>query len=352
MELVTYPWHFMQNRHITLYIPGLLGAHAWADPGYFQGLEVAELELLLSRSGCTRHKSAGYESSLFRLFGFSVPEHGLPVAAVTHSIDQGESADGLCLRADPVHLQADRARIVMLGNQNLSVSTEEAGQLAQEFNSLFAEDGLRLEVPVANRWYLKGNSTADIRTHPLLEVIGKDIHDHLPMGKDAIHWHKILNEVQMLFYSSQVNERRRQQGLPEINSIWFWGEGELPQLPQKQWQQVWSNEVISSALAKLSQSDLASLPASADEWLEQSEQCGQHLIVIEALADALQTNDVQRWRDLIEMINEGWLQALMTSLKHNTLSSIRVVTENSEYELTAKGLKRWWKRRRQLMAMQ
>lgn len=341
----------MQYRHITLYIPGLLGADGWREPDYFQGLEVAELEMLLSRSRCKRHKTLGYEHALFKLFGFSDLENGLPVAAVTHILDQGECAEALCLRADPVHLQVDRDRIIMIGNQNLSVSAEEARQLADEFNSLFAEDGLRLEVPVPNRWYLKGNNKADIKTHPLQNVIGKDIHHHLPKGKGAMQWHNILNEVQMLFYSSQVNERRRQQGLPEINSIWLWGEGDLPQL-HKQWQQVWSNEVISSALAQLSQSDLASLPASAEEWLEQAQQGGQHLVVIEAVAEALQANDVQRWREMIETINEVWLQALMTSLKFNTLSSIRVITDNAEFELTAKGLKRWWKRRRPLMAIQ
>ncbi len=335
----------MQQRHITLFIPGLLGNDALA-PDFFQGLEVSALELILSRAHSSRHQRRGLEASLFNLFGYTSVDCSLPVAALTHIIDQGSASEELCLRADPVHLQPDRDRIIMFGNQQLSISMDEAQQLADEFNRLFGEDGLKLETPTPNRWYLKGDSLDGIKTVPLSQVIGKDIHHHLPQGKTAMQWHSLLNEVQMLFYGSSVNERRRQRGLPEINSLWLWGEGVLPVLPPGQWQQVWTNEIISSALAQLSNTPQATLPASAEEWLEQSGQGGQHLVVIEAVADALQQNDIQRWRDMIESVNEDWLQSLIDALKSNTLKSIRLLSDHAEYEISAKRLKHWWKRRR------
>ena len=141
----------MQYRHVTLYIPGLLGNDVWREPAYFRGLQVAELELLLSRGRHIRHSNQSFESALFRLFGVADVSNAIPVASVTHFADQGEHAPGVCLRADPVHLQADRDRIVMFGNQHLAVTAAEASQLAGEFNRLFAEDGLRLETPQPQR---------------------------------------------------------------------------------------------------------------------------------------------------------------------------------------------------------
>ena len=339
----------MQHQ-VTLYIPGLLGSDA-LEPAFFQALELSELELCLSRASSRRHPIRGFESSLFSLFGAADTGSGLPVAAVTYLADVGRQSESMCLRADPVNLQPDRDKVVMIGNQQLSISMDEAGQLADAFNDLFAEDGLKLETPVSNRWYVTGDNQSAITTEPLRQVIGKDIHRHLPEGEHAMQWHSMLNEVQMLFYSNPVNEARRQRGLPEINSVWLWGEGDLPMLPETCWQHLWSNESISSALAQISGTPLASLPASAEDWLEQASQEGSHLVVIEAADDALQQHDIQRWRDMLQSLNDDWLVPLIEALQSNRIGCVRLLTDQQEYEITAKSLKRWWKRRRPLAVL-
>ena len=341
----------MQQRNITLFIPGLLGASVLREQRYFDGLAVAELELMLSRGRHSHTAEQDPQTKLFKLFGHSVSDEGLPVAAVTHLADQGTEPESFCLRADPVHLLPDRDRVVMMGSDDLSVSLAEAQQLAEEFNRLFAEDGLQLETPLAERWYLKAERAPAIRTRPLNRVVGQDIHQYLPSGADAMQWHGILNEVQMLFHASPVNEARRRRGLPEINSLWFWGEGAMPALPQLRWQQVWSNAPLSLALARLGGSERAALPASAEEWLEQAQAGGRHLVEIEAVADALAQQDLQRWRDMVESVNDDWLLPLIAALRTNSLASIRLLSDNAEFELDAKGLKRWWRRRRSLGLM-
>ena len=338
----------MLDRHITLYIPGLFGSDAWPRPDVSQGLLLTALELLLSRGRRRKRMAQSADELLFELFGHARAGGGLPIASVMSQFDLGEQRDGFCFCATPVNMQPDRDRLVMLGGDNLAVTTAEACQLADEFNQLFAEDGLCLDVPVSNRWYLYVSSNAEITTQPLKSVVGQDVGRYLPSGKDAMHWHAILNEVQMLFYSSRVNEKRRQSGQPEINSFWLWGEGELPEMKPNQWQHVWSNEPLSRALASLGQNKQASMPATAEEWLEQANQGGHHLLVFDVLAEAVAQHDMGRWRDMLESINEDWIEVLSTALKDNSVSTIHLISDNVEFEISRKSLKHWWKRPRPL----
>lgn len=339
----------MHDRHITLYIPGFFGSEAWSGPGVSQGLSVAGLELLLCRGRRRNRMIQSADELLFELFGHARTGGGLPVAAVMSRFDLDEQHDGFCFCATPVNMQPDRDRLVMMGGDNLAVTMAEACQLADEFNQLFAEDGLRLDVPVSNRWYLHVSSNVEITTQPLKSVVGQDVGHYLPAGKDAMRWHAILNEVQMLFYSSQVNERRRLSGQPEINSFWLWGEGELPEPQTNQWQHVWTNEPLSCALASLGQNKQASMPATAEEWLEQADQAGRHLLVFDVLTEAVVQHDIGRWRDMMESINEDWIEVLTTALKDNSVSTIHLISDNVEFEISRKSFRHWWKRPRPLM---
>lgn len=339
----------MQRRHITLFIPGLLGGGLLREARYFDGLSVAALERLLSRARRQHHDPVPAEASLFRLFGYpALPGDPLPVAAVSHLADLGHAPPHPCLRADPVNLQPDRDRVVMIGNQGLAVTRDEARQLVEAFNRLFGTDGLRLEVAAPQRWYLLAERAPAIRTWPLSLVLDQDIDPHLPAGEEALYWHKILNEVQMLFYSHPVNEARRRRGQPEINSVWLWGEGALPVLDAASWRQLWGNEPLALALARLAGVEAATLPASAEEWLEQADLPGDHLVLIDALAEALRGQDLQRWRDMIEAVNEVWLEPLAAALGDGRLGGIRLLGDHAEFQIDRRTLRRWWRRRRPL----
>lgn len=338
----------MRDRHITLYIPGLFAPDAWLGSDVSQGLSLAALELLLCRGRRRQRMPQPDDGLLFELFGHTAPESGLPVAAVMRRFDLEQQSDDFCFCATPVNMQPDRDRLVMVGGDNLAVTQAEARQLANEFNQLFAEDGLRLDVPVSNRWYLHVSRPPEIKTQPLKSAIGQDVSHFLPTGEEAMQWHAILNEVQMLFHVSQVNEKRRQSGRPEINSFWLWGEGELPERQQNRWQQVWSNEPLSCALASLGQNELASMPASAEEWLEQADHDGNHLLVFDALADAVAQHDIGRWRDMLETVNQEWMEPLVAALQNKSVSTICLISDNAEFEVSRKSLKHWWKRPRTL----
>ena len=338
----------MPDHSITLYTPGLFAPAG--DPAQLAALfkraplgDLSELELLLTRAQQQRGSRVSDEQQLFTLFGIAAAAGDWPVAAVTRLVDVGESNNSYWLRADPVHMQPSRDQVVMFGNRHLNVRNEEMTQLREEFNKLFAEDGLHLETPVNHRWYLRVGHPPQITTTPLHAVLNQNIHSYLPQGADALHWHKLLSEVQMLFHSSSVNEQRRQRRQPEINSLWLWGGGVLPTCSAVQWQRLWSNEVLSRGLARLAQVNESSLPATGEEWLEQATESGHNLAVIDG---ARQLDDVIEWQEFVGELNHSWFAPLLAALKRGDLNTITLISDGQRFELNRKQLRRWWKRRR------
>ncbi len=272
-------------------------------------------------------------------------EGDLPVAALTRSIDAGKVELGSWLRADPVHLKADRDRVVMFGNRDLNVTMTEAVQLANEFNHFFCEDDIRLETPTPTRWYLRLPSPPRIKTTPLADVVGQDIHPLLPRGEEAIIWHKLLNESQMLFHSSETNQRRTANGQPTINSLWLWGGGPLPERKPVDWQGIWSSETLASALAEYFGIAHTSTPVSAENLLNHTKANEAHMVILEGATEAAQFQDIGAWRQFIEEFSSEWITPLLQAIKEGRLNGCRIVsTEGENFTVTTKNLRRWWKR--------
>ncbi len=343
----------MSQRSITLYIPGLFAAAA--EPAQLVALlkempfdDLTALELLLARAQ-QRSEHGGIEQRLFSLFGIPAAVGDWPVAAVTRLVDGGTEDGHYWLRADPVHMQPSHDQVIMAGNHPLNVSGAEMAQLRDEFNQLCREDGLQLETPVNQRWYLRVERTPQITTTPLPAVVGQNIYPHLPQGAEGLYWNKLLSEVQMLFYGSSVNQQRRQQGLPEINSLWFWGGGLLPVVnaTTTPWQQLWSNEVLSRGLARLTQVKMSSLPATSEEWLEQAAVAGHHLVVLDGMRQLYnQPEELMEWQGLVQELNQSWFAPLLAALRSGDLGEITLISDSHRFQLSRKQLGRWWKRRR------
>ncbi|MBI3772704.1 MAG: hypothetical protein HY272_08410 [Gammaproteobacteria bacterium] len=341
----------MQDRHITLFVPGLFGAEAVrCTSGALDGLALAHLERWLARS--EQHSCVpGFMEALFLLFGISaVADQDLPVAEITRITD-GVRGDGVWLRADPVHLKPDRDRLVMFDNCELLIQPQEAQQLVREFNAVFRDDGMELFAPHPLRWYLRLSQRPQVRTRPLNAVIGQDVDPNLPQGSQAMAWHRVMNEVQMIFHSSEVNRRRQLGGKPEINSLWFWGGGELVSCQSVPWTHVWSNEPLTQALASYSDVKVDGLPPTAAEWLALSTEGGQHLVVLDGAVKTGQFGDIEGWRNFIDAFVSEWVSELSSALGEQKIMSIRLVTDAGfEWRITARNQRRWWRRRRSLLS--
>jgi hypothetical protein len=234
------------TRHLL--VPGLLGplpqAGDVSDVPRLPGLE-----MLLARAD--RNAGPGdYAAAAMELFGIPCdPALDPPTAAVCFTHETGGAADGWIMHADPVHLRPDQDRLLLFDSRVLQISAAEAAQCVAAFNTHFAEDGLRLLAPTPERWYLRLAQPADVRTVALYEVAGRDVNPYLPQGARRRFWHRLLNEVQMLFHGLALNRAREAGGRPAISGVWCSGAGELPARGVTRIRTIHGDDLLVNALA-------------------------------------------------------------------------------------------------------
>ena len=339
------------KQSLDLVIAGLFGPAPATSAALTEGVRLPALETMLARSDHPGDISpSGLEAVLFALFGVDIgTDEDLPVAAVTRVLDLGVIDKGWWLRADPVHLRPEHDRLILFDNKLLQIAQAEADGLAAEIMEVYAADGWLLKAPRPSRWYLKPPRASRIGTTPLPDVIGKDIHPYLPHGKDGKTWHTILNEIQIMLHTAGVNTERERRGKPPVNSLWFWGSGRLPRIRPVSWAQVWSQEPVSLALARLSETTSAGVPAGFPEWARQAARPGAHLVVLEESRGAVAYGEAGEWLEFMRKLERDWMAPMLEALKGGQLERVTIHTDTGRrLTITPVGARRWWRRSRSL----
>lgn len=337
---------FMQ---CTLLIPDLWWPGAASDEVY-RDLAVPELQTLLARARRRSLPAISVEGWLCQAFEVA-RQTDWPVAPLTLTVDGGDPGVAYWLRADPVHLRPHRDHLLLADSSAFTIAQNEADELVAALNTHFAAEGMCFLALRPDRWYLRLESDPEIATHPLGEVVGVDVNPYLPTGRNALSWHRICNEAQMLFHDHPVNGAREARGEPAINSVWLWGGGRKPAVPGRRFSAVWSDDTLALALAARAGVPAAPVAAAGSRWLqlprETSDSDDHYLLVLAQLAPGARRGDFSVWRDELAAINRRWLAPLLAALKRRLLHRLTLVapgrTSCERFELTPWELFKFWR---------
>ena len=178
--------------HLELVVPALIPA---------QGLPPAlALEMLLARGRRTNVQEGNLETWLCREFGVhesASASLAIPAGALTahaHGLDPGTDH---WLRADPVHLRADRDRLLLMPSQAFTLTAAEAQGLADALTPWLAGK-FALHAVRPDQWCLRieGDGQSEASAKPAVDLAGENIDPHLPPKQ----WHTLLTELQMALY--------------------------------------------------------------------------------------------------------------------------------------------------------
>jgi hypothetical protein len=340
----------------TLLIPHLFWPGA-AAATVTQGLALPQLTKLLARSRLERCPAVTREAWLCQAFGVE-RQQDWPVAPLTLTIDGEDPANHYWLRADPVHLKVARDRLVLVDSSLFEVTSEECRSMLAALNLHFAQSGLAFHASHPKRWYVRLPREPALITHALSEVAGEDVRRYLPSGADALVWHGVFNETQMLLHEHAVNENRDARGEPAVNSVWFWGGGTRPVVPGRVFQRVWSDDALAVGLAAGAVVPADAAPRDAVSWLQQlprsTRSTESHLITIDDLAAAVAYQDPDAWRTRMAALEERWIGPLVQAVRERRVSQITLValgeTHCCRFVAAALDLMKLWRRSRMLSA--
>lgn len=332
---------------IDLLVPGLLGP----IPS-LREIDVTPkapaIERALARATASEITPRDYPSTLFHLFGLSSdPSGDLPTAPFCRLADGAKDHTGYWLQASPVHLRPDGDGLLLFDAEVLQLTLDEANQLAEMVQGHFSEQGWRIELYDAQRWYLRLEGQPDIDTSALVDVIGRNIDRFLPKGSDAVAWHSMMNEVQMLLHSAKVNMLREGRGELSINGLWLHGGGSYQSIEQVDYTSVYGDGPLVRGMALAAGVEPGALPQGSAKLALDNE---KHLVVADFLERSVLNADPYGWVESVERF-DAWFEPLLEAVRAKRIHHINLYPcSGSMYRIDAGGLRRFWRGRRGLEA--
>ncbi len=217
---------------VQLIIPGLfdLPLHE-LDTGFLRN-ELAALNRVLGLATVRDNLDFTIDAIIQRALALKSP--CLAMAQAFAGDDEPDPAR--LILAEAVHLRADMNGAVVVP---IPDTTENARDILNIINDLEALFKVDFDItPVTDSTYLIRLEEFDAPGHypQLLSVLGKTANPYIEQSRQVLPWYRLINEIQMFMHQHAVNAERMRQGKLAINSLWFWGAGECPQLESRpQW---------------------------------------------------------------------------------------------------------------------
>ena len=309
--------------HVELVVPGLFDAQ--------EGPRAPALELLLARGRRLATPPATLEDWYANAFGLAGAP--LPAGALSALACGLEPGSAHWMRADPVHLRADRDQVLLFPSRDFALAAEEAEALVAALNAHFAGE-FSVHALRPDLWCLQGGREMPVSTRPPLAIAGRSVDAELPDKR----WHPLLNEMQMALYQHPVNTAREARGDPVVNGVWLWGAGRLPaaaSLPgPAAWHSVSADDPVALGLARLAALRHRAPGEGAGPWLERAPEEGRHLVILEPSRG----------------MEEQWFAPLLAALRSARIGmlTVHVPDAGASFETARGDLRRFWRRPRPL----
>ena len=329
----------MAASNLTLVLPPL----SFSAPENVQFISLLEqnakslaaLRCVLSRG--ERQSFVSQELMLIELFGLpyrSTDE--LPLAAIMAMGSGFDAATGYWLHAEPVHLHPDLDHVLLFDRSEFELAKHELGQLIEELQELFEESGLSIHFGKQNNLFIRSNDEPKVLFSPLQEVLGKNILQHLPEGKDSAQWRLLQNELQMQMTQSTVNHRREESGVMTVNGLWFWGGGYLARAKfQRCYDHVVARSLFVAGLARMTDAVIE----NKIEHFKDINLSKKTLVAIESAEKTPETSLA-----MLLGFEQQWLSPALAALKKGEITNLTLLVGKTKTTITKKQLKRFWKR--------
>ncbi len=210
---------------VEIVLPGLFELPVEELESDFLRSELPHLNQFLSQANVISGKSRNIDAIIFEILRWEQTV-GLPLAQAL--VEPGPPHTGCYLLFQAVHLRADMQNAIVLpiewSQQNLS----DINIIIKDLQDMFNVD-FDIDIVADGLYLMKLNGVSAPQHYPhILSVLGKTANPYIEQTRENLPWYRLTSEIQMFMHQHAVNQQRLQQGLATINSLWFWGAGQLP----------------------------------------------------------------------------------------------------------------------------
>lgn len=159
--------------------------------------------------------------------GLPYPEEGL--AALRMWGQTGDQPTVWITAADPVYLEPRLDHLCLHSLQLKGVPSTDLRALFDHLQATLADDDRFGFIRLGANGYLRADQPISSSAVPAYVVDQREPGPFLPTGDYTSMHRSILSEIEMALHEHEVNERRVEEGLQPVNSLWLWGGGRAPE---------------------------------------------------------------------------------------------------------------------------
>jgi hypothetical protein len=259
---------------------------------------------------------ADWRADAFRVI--APQEANLPaVAAAALCADRGAVDAAWVCAATPVHYVAEMTSVRLPADGVQALDPAGAETLASDFNRVWKDSGIGMIAARSAQLFCVFDRALKVATRDPQDVLDQHIEDFLPTGEDSARLRRLISETEMWLFQHAANGVRTESGLPTLNGLWFWGGG----------------------------APIASLPrlegwAAGDDLFFNAFDVPRNDDIPSGVIAAGCAPGSDHWHD----VESRWLRPAADKLRAGGTSRLHISAHERCFTVTARGLRRFWRR--------
>ena len=306
--------------------------------------KLVEQQVLVDAAAQPGKSIPSLEHFILELFGAECQtKQKISVAQLRYLGETGKHASGYLLCADPVTIEFGRTLKVQT-TRAPSITLAQVQKTLQMLNEHFKEQGLVFEHTTTEHWYVHLPHPLDATTPSPWDCQHRSLNQCLPQGKDAGQIRAWLNDIQMLMHQNHLTTKPVTSDLATWNSVWFWGDGVLPNAYLPRIDKVYTDEPWIKGLAILA--GVSVVPLSVPiELTEATEGIHALLVYDHRFADLQSFPEGAAALEHVEELTASYLSEFRQAVRMQRLNSqLCLVDRDKQFYLELKNRIFTWPR--------
>ncbi len=183
--------------------------------------------------GCAK----GSDTANLSVLGYNPKEYYFgrsPLEALSMGVSLKDT--DVTFRTNVVTLSEDEVNYedkIILDHSADEITTQEADELIKAVEKELGNEVCKFHTGISYRHLLVwDNGSRDVKLIPPHDILDRCIKDYKPQGDHSDEIWEFMKKSYDILKDHPVNIARKEKGLRPANSIWIWGEGIKPRLPQ------------------------------------------------------------------------------------------------------------------------